>query len=157
MNPRAAALPIPGLLLGAYPERREPRQAGSFLKLAALRTLVDRTDALQRRGERRFVAQVRTHEAALAGSSAESMQAALHGLRIALRRDGLRGALLAQALGWASHAARSTLGFAPFDTQLIAARIVLDNRLAEMATGEGKRWRWGWPPRPRRWPAYRFT
>jgi preprotein translocase subunit SecA len=138
MNPRAAALPIPGLLLGAYPERREPRRSTSPLKLATLRALVDRADGLQRRGERRFVAQVRAHEAALAGASAESMQTALRALRIALRRDGLRGALLAQALGWACHAARRTLGFAPFDTQLIAARIVLDNRLAEMATGEGK-------------------
>jgi preprotein translocase subunit SecA len=30
------------------------------------------------------------------------------------------------------------LGIEPFDTQLIAARIMMDNRLAEMATGEGK-------------------
>ncbi|MBK8335423.1 MAG: hypothetical protein IPL03_02015 [Sterolibacteriaceae bacterium] len=138
MNPRAAALPIPGLLLGAYPERREPRQSGTPPGLGALRTLVDRADALQRRRDRQFVARVRAHDAALAAASAEAMQAALRGLRIALRRDGLRGALLAQALGCACRAARQTLGFAPFDTQIIAARIVLDNRLAEMATGEGK-------------------
>src|SRR5262249_10600045 len=46
--------------------------------------------------------------------------------------------LVAEAFAHVTRAATATLGLAPYDTQLRAARIMLDGRLAEMATGEGK-------------------
>ena len=45
---------------------------------------------------------------------------------------------LLQAFGLASSALAVALGFAPHRQQLLAARLLLDNRLVEMATGEGK-------------------
>jgi preprotein translocase subunit SecA len=59
-------------------------------------------------------------------------------LRSDLLRDGLRGAALDRACAAVHRAAIDTLGLEPFDTQWTAARILLDGRLAEMATGEGK-------------------
>ena len=38
----------------------------------------------------------------------------------------------------ARHALAVTLGLAPHRPQVLAARVLLDNRLVEMATGEGK-------------------
>jgi len=64
--------------------------------------------------------------------------AALRELRARLRREGLQGTALAQALGIAAATATETLGLRPRETQLMAASALLDNRLAEMATGEGK-------------------
>lgn len=64
--------------------------------------------------------------------------AALHALRATLRRDGLHGAPLAQALGLASACATELLGQTPRASQRLAAAALLDNRMAEMATGEGK-------------------
>ncbi len=62
----------------------------------------------------------------------------LHKLRANLSRDGLTDALIAEAFTLISRACALELGKTPYDTQLLAARIMLDNRLAEMATGEGK-------------------
>lgn len=64
--------------------------------------------------------------------------AALAALRRRLRRDGLRPAALAEALGVASGCASLTLGLMPRQTQRMAAAALLDGRFAEMATGEGK-------------------
>jgi len=59
-------------------------------------------------------------------------------LRTDLRRDGWNGPALHRACAAVHRAAASTLGLEPFDTQWLAALALLDGRLAEMATGEGK-------------------
>ena len=64
--------------------------------------------------------------------------AAIDGLRRRLRHDGLDAATAAQALGLVGAAAAATLGWTPRPSQLQAALALLDQRLAEMATGEGK-------------------
>lgn len=45
---------------------------------------------------------------------------------------------LAEAFALAACALESTLGLRPYPTQVMAARVLLDGRLVEMATGEGK-------------------
>jgi len=62
----------------------------------------------------------------------------LDALRRRLRRDGLDTDTAAAALAVAAAAAAATLGLTPRPTQLQAALVLLDQRLAEMATGEGK-------------------
>lgn len=49
-----------------------------------------------------------------------------------------RGAAVESALAWVAALMPRTLGRAPYDGQLQAALAMLDGRLAEMATGEGK-------------------
>jgi preprotein translocase subunit SecA len=62
----------------------------------------------------------------------------LPGLRARLRRDGLQGASAGWALACVAEAAKRRLGLTPYPTQLLAAWLMLDGQLAEMATGEGK-------------------
>jgi preprotein translocase subunit SecA len=65
-------------------------------------------------------------------------QHALQAVRQRLRRGGLAAAPVAQALGVVCACAEQTLHQTPRLTQLIAAAALLDQRMAEMATGEGK-------------------
>lgn len=64
--------------------------------------------------------------------------AALVALRRALRRDGLAPAVVARALGAVATVAAETLGWTARPSQHMAAAALLANRMAEMATGEGK-------------------
>ena len=64
--------------------------------------------------------------------------AALQAVRRRLRREGMAPAAVAQALGIVSACAAQILGQTPRDTQRLAAAALLDLRMAEMATGEGK-------------------
>jgi preprotein translocase subunit SecA len=67
-----------------------------------------------------------------------ALAAVLPKLRAKLRSAGLQGAAGAQALALVAELAKRRLGTAPYATQLLAAWLMLDGRLAEMATGEGK-------------------
>jgi preprotein translocase subunit SecA len=70
-------------------------------------------------------------------SDAEVGQLTLR-LRAQMSRDGLAGDLIVEALGLVSFVSQKTLKIEPFESQLLAASVMLDDRLAEMATGEGK-------------------
>jgi preprotein translocase subunit SecA len=59
-------------------------------------------------------------------------------LRAQLRRSGLQGDATGYALAVVAEMAQRRLGLAPYPTQLLAAWLMLDGQLAEMATGEGK-------------------
>ncbi len=130
---------MPGLLWGAYPQRRPPRQHLAQRCNAALRWAMDLAlDALpgmQARSDAAWLAALRADMQALRATPLLDSAATL---RSTFLREGLRAATLRRALALASLAAERELGLTPFDGQLLAARTVLDNRLAEMATGEGK-------------------
>ena len=147
-----AALPIPGLLWGDYPERRaaESMLAERVANLwrGAAAHAADALASVQRRRDARWLAEVRAARVGL--DAAEVSQAAARpqavsqaaarpqAVRAALLKHGFAPPALAMAFALAANAARECLGTAPFDAQLIAARAVLGNQLAEMATGEGK-------------------
>ena len=86
----------------------------------------------------RFVRAVRRREGELASVGPAQVDAAVTALRLTLGRDGLGPGGLVEAFAVLSVVCAGVLGVRPYDTQLVAARIVLDNSLAEMATGEGK-------------------
>ena len=134
----AADLPLPGLLLGAYPERRPARRSwldAAARELARLGTEIVPDDAARYRP---FVLRVRAQQAGVRGLDDNELRHEAWRVSARLRRDGLRDGLLAQALALLVVAGERQLGKIVYDEQLLAARIVLDNRLAEMATGEGK-------------------
>lgn len=130
---QAAALPGSARALGPYPERAAeghegpPRYAG--LQLPAVIT--------QRR-QSRFLRAVDAQSPALRALSTSAFQAQVRLARARLGAEGFADSPLAEAFALVREATRRTLGMEQFDTQLIAARIMLGNRLAEMATGEGK-------------------
>ncbi|MEZ5738180.1 MAG: hypothetical protein R3E68_01110 [Burkholderiaceae bacterium] len=144
MNGHASLLPFPGLAWGPYPQRRtvagDPdrwtrlrRRAGGWLMLG--RQLAG---PWERQADRHFaravLARARGHESC----SKDELDSRLRGLRALLSRDGLQPAHLAAVLGLLVEYCRRTLDTTPFDTQLVAVRVLLRNRLAEVATGEGK-------------------
>jgi len=132
----AAKLPVPGILLGDYPERRDGN--GVSLPAALLLSLLSKLRGKRTTRNQNFVAQVRSRQAIFTAESQQTFQVRIRDLRAHLVRDGLIDALLVEAFAIVSVVALREMGVTPFDTQLIAARIMLDNRLAEMATGEGK-------------------
>jgi preprotein translocase subunit SecA len=125
----ARVLPLPGPVWGPYPMRpandlAPPWRAANWLGgLAACR-----------RVERAAAAQQSSWQPMDAGAQA----AALLGLRRTLRSKGLTSTLMARALGFVCIVAHQTLGLQARTSQLLAAAALLDNRMAEMATGEGK-------------------
>jgi preprotein translocase subunit SecA len=128
----AGAAPVPGVVWGLYPQREATDTPRSALA-ERLRTRL----AGNRRYRRiaRAAASAATTWQAL---SSEAHASRLTELRARLRRQGLQNHALADALGCAADAARRSLGAQFYATQLFAAAVLLDGRLAEMATGEGK-------------------
>mgnify|MGYP000037107510 CR=1 FL=1 len=59
-------------------------------------------------------------------------------LRGALRREGLREALLSRGFALVREAAGQVLGKWHYDCQIIGGWVLLNGMLAEMGTGEGK-------------------
>jgi preprotein translocase subunit SecA len=59
-------------------------------------------------------------------------------LRAQVRRAGLKGGSAGYALAVVAETAQRSLGLKPYPTQLLAAWLMLEGQLAEMATGEGK-------------------
>ena len=122
-------LPVPGPVWGHYPLRPADDTAPSTRRWrwrsasAGCRAVANAVPAQA--------------QAWLALPAAEQA-AALAALRRRLRRDGLQHAALVQALGVATAVAEQVLGQRARPTQCLAAAALLDNRLAEMATGEGK-------------------
>jgi len=125
---RAATLAIPGVLAGSYPEREEHTARAAAVLLPPLR----------RRRRRAFLSQVAALGAQVAGIGSGEFQARVRRARARLAAEGFTDAAVAEAFALVREATRRTLGKAQFDTQLLAARIMLDGSLAEMHTGEGK-------------------
>ncbi len=133
---RTATLPIPGIVFGTYPEKRSPAVTGTRALAALLRPKLF--------GDRLLRAKFSSVRALMASHSDNSLDAIpafrskLHATRAQLGRDGFTPALVADSFILVSNAIHRRLGYHVFDTQLYAAWIMLHNRLAEMATGEGK-------------------
>src|SRR6185295_9959051 len=120
---RATRLPIPGALWGRYPERRElsreaPLPVPRARRYAAFVRRVQRMD-LRTIGDKALTARVTE-------------------LRRRFAQQGLTEPAMALALAIVGELAASELGTRPHAVQLHAARAMLDECLAEMATGEGK-------------------
>jgi preprotein translocase subunit SecA len=133
---RLQALPRPGLLWGDYPERRPTPQGVNARFAKTLRAvngrLRDGLSIWQARADAAWLHSLR--QGVLPADTAQALQ----DTRTLLLRQALSPQALAQALALVSRVAEHSLGLRPFDTQLLAARAVLQNSLAEMATGEGK-------------------
>jgi preprotein translocase subunit SecA len=133
----AQTLPTRDLAFAAYPQR------DLDAAWPALRDAWRWLRAALRRGHRaELPADVAKALAAAQARTAALDDAALAQLlprlRAQLRRAGLHGAAAGYALAVVAELARRRLGLAPYPTQLLAAWLMLDGQLAEMATGEGK-------------------
>jgi len=129
MRAQTLALPVPGPVWGDYPLRPPDKHAPARQGWRLASGLP---------GARRLAPDAARHGAQWRGLAAQQRAHALQDLRRRLRREGLRPAVVAQALGLAAAVAGEVLGLVPRATQILAAAVLLDHRMAEMATGEGK-------------------
>ena len=130
---KTAKMTAPGILLGIYPERAMHR-SWSRGRLSGLLARLPPA----RPGAQTSVESIRTLELGLAHRATERLQDRLQGLRAHMGREGCTDALVAESLAVLSLMCARTLNTAPYDSQLAAARILLEGHFAEMATGEGK-------------------
>jgi preprotein translocase subunit SecA len=130
---KPAALTVPGLLTGGYPERDSAGQGRG-----EARTGLRAPAPVERHRQRRFVTLVERNCERFAALTGPAWLAAVREVRTQLAAGGFADEAAAQAFALAREATRRTLGKSQFHTQIIAARIMLSGRLAEMATGEGK-------------------
>ncbi|MGZ5094542.1 MAG: preprotein translocase subunit SecA [Burkholderiales bacterium] len=134
---RADVLPIPGIILGAYPERRlSLADRRTFGQVKQPRPFVSWFKRLRR--YERFLRHVRSFDADFVLLGAASIPGRMAKVRASMAREGMTDERLAETFALIKRVCVRTMGIEVFPTQLIAARIMLDRCLAEMATGEGK-------------------
>jgi preprotein translocase subunit SecA len=130
--------PKPSLLLGAYPEKPAPEKSFSH-SLKRLFAWPHATFGLANIGRyKRFIARVNNVESKLNKLAESDWQNHLQQTRIQLHASGLTDEMTVEVMAVVKVACTKALGLTPYDTQLIAAAIMLEGKLAEMATGEGK-------------------
>jgi preprotein translocase subunit SecA len=126
-------------MIGAlYPEREE-RRLGKVDQWAA--SLGGFFAAFLRPRAERFswiVETVHVHGKPMEAWSDARILETSRDLRLRLRSEGYKEALVAQAFALVREAARRTLNMSHFDVQLIGGLVLLNGMVAEMETGEGK-------------------
>ena len=125
-----------------YAERSEEEpgwhdKAAEFLLAMTVRPLRDRLRD-PAHGLRRVIEFAARHERALRIAQDDALRALAKGLRERLRRDGFAAELVGECFALVREAAARTLGKRHFEPQLMAGWALLQGRLVEMETGEGK-------------------
>lgn len=130
--------PTPGILYGNYPEKTDTHVAFLSKLKHKLDTFFLVFQSTSHQSYLPLLKQINHIEATLIHLTEASIQQRLNEIRPLLSIHGLTDELLAETLAIIKHTCQRVLGHTPYDTQLIAACIMLDGKLAEMATGEGK-------------------
>ncbi|MFY9479318.1 MAG: DEAD/DEAH box helicase [Aquabacterium sp.] len=132
-----AHLPVPGSVLGAYPEREVPALSASptWAWLQARWRMPGRPSAGR---TRRFVQSVREAQARWTALAPAELDEHVDRLRAALSVQGFTDALAARAMGLVCLRVAQQRNWQVHDVQLSGAWWMLGRRLIEMATGEGK-------------------
>jgi len=123
----SAQLPIPGLLHGRYPEQR-----------ARANTLLDAILGKLQASRLPFVEAVEGLQVGTARFSAADSARELTALRQQFARRGFDERVMQRAFALIAELAYRHTGLRPYRGQMLAARAMLDRRLVEMPTGEGK-------------------
>jgi preprotein translocase subunit SecA len=123
---------------GAYLERIDPpvQAVEEWLRaaMARLRRLLPGTA----RPTGRFARRVNALEARLKTQTDAQLHEAMRAVARLLQTQGLREEWMAQSFALVREASLRTLGLRHYDVQLLGAQVLLQGRIAEMATGEGK-------------------
>ncbi len=90
------------------------------------------------RALRRIVDEAAGHDTALRRASDEELQALARSMRTRFRSEGLTLTIVGECFALVSEAASRTVGYRHYPSQLMAGWALLQGRLVEMETGEGK-------------------
>jgi preprotein translocase subunit SecA len=128
----------PGIALGRYPQREDLRDAWLDRAAASLGGFIRQRAYGRSPGHAAFLARVNAAAAGLAESSNKEIKDRVPELRRRLYSEGLKEELVAQVFALAREVAERLLKMRPFDVQLLGGRVMLEGKIAEMETGEGK-------------------
>jgi len=128
----------PGIALGPYPQRPDLRDNWLDRAAAGLVGFVRQRAFGRNPGHQEFLALANEEGQRLAALTDGQIKDLVPGLRQGLYSEGLQEALVARAFAIVREIAERRLGMRPFDVQLLGGRVMLDGKVAEMETGEGK-------------------
>lgn len=128
----------PGPVLGSYPEKEDERlstldrvmaMASGWVRQRLDRPRTNTLEILERaRGVEDLLEKLLPHE----------LEEKITDLRLALRGGGMNDEKTAAAFGLICLTAQRRLGLRPYDVQILGGLHMLEGRIAEMDTGEGK-------------------
>jgi preprotein translocase subunit SecA len=134
----ALLIPRPGVRFGRYPERTQQRAPWPSYLAELWRAKLLAVHTPSAREKARFLAAVHARRATLEGCDTEFVKAAVRRLRSKLILEGMQFELVSEVFALIDACMHAHLGFRLHDAQLLAAWMMLDRRLVEMQTGEGK-------------------
>ena len=133
----AAAL-RPGIAVGRYPQREDLRDGWLDRAAASLSGFIRQRAYGRRPAHEGFLSQVNIEAQGLSEQSNQQIREGLPDLRRRLYSEGLEEILVARAFAITREIADRLLNMRPFDVQLVGGRVMLEGKIAEMETGEGK-------------------
>lgn len=136
-HPSTAAL-RPGVALGPYPQREDLREAWLDRTAASLGGFIRQRVYGRRPGRGEFLSLVDVEGRRLAELTDKEIRECIPDLRRRLYSEGLEEALVARTFAIIREISERRLGMRPFDVQLLGGRVMLEGKIAEMETGEGK-------------------
>ena len=128
----------PGIALGRYPQREDLRDGWLDRTAASLGGFVRQRAFGRSPGHAEFVARVNSEARELGALTNAQIRVRVPELRRRLYSEGLQEELVAHVFAVAREIAERLLKMRPFDVQLLGGRVMLEGKVAEMETGEGK-------------------
>jgi preprotein translocase subunit SecA len=128
----------PGIALGRYPQREDLRDGWLDRTAASIAGFVRQRAFGRSAGNAPFIAKVNAASSDLKDLTNKQIREMVPDLRRRLYSEGLQEELVARVFAIAREAADRLLKMRPFDVQLVGGRVMLDGKIAEMETGEGK-------------------
>ena len=128
----------PGIALGPYPQREDLRDSWLDRAAASLGGFIRQRVYGRSPGHQEFLSLVNAEGQQLTGLTDNQMREGIPDLRRRLYSEGLQEAVVARSFAIVREIAGRRLGMRPFDVQLLGGRVMLEGKVAEMETGEGK-------------------
>lgn len=134
----SSAVLRPGIALGSYPQRDDLRDGWLDRAAAGWMGAIRQRAYGRRPGYQEFLARVTAEATHLGELTDKQIAEGVPELRRRLYSEGLDEALVARTFAIVREIAARRLGMRPFDVQLVGGRVMLEGKIAEMETGEGK-------------------
>lgn len=128
----------PGIALGSYPQREDLRDNWLDRTAAGLSGFIRQHAYGRKPHHPRFISLVNDAGQSLAALTDKQIGERVPELRRRLYSEGLQELLIARTFALVREMAERRLGMRPFDVQLLGGRVMLEGKIAEMETGEGK-------------------
>jgi preprotein translocase subunit SecA len=128
----------PGIALGPYPQREDLRDSWIDRAAASLGGFIRQRAYGRSPGHGEFLSRVDAEGKRLCELTDKQLREGIPDLRRHLYSEGLQEPLVARTFAVVREICGRRLGMRPFDVQLLGGRVMLDGKIAEMETGEGK-------------------